>query len=373
MRARGARLGLDMANLASTRLVVAIERGPFAAHAGSTHAGARAHAGRGPLRDRRSRFRGFRDDHRRRASSPDGRAFGTLGAPGPGEGSAHQIAALVVWLKRHGVDFGDRARFARIRGMGVGGVATRNLRQGDAIFSLPLFAPVDTAAEKASDVLSSPLRVPLVITTSVVMDQKGPLGRLARALAAAGLVARGGGGEPLAPTHRLGGVRESDHEFPLHVSATTLLALALLFTSAKATRSTQKTPSRRGAAPTRSTSNPPQTRSPSSPTSSRRPGWRNVRAATTILRALSHESGRANTRRASSSCSPRYSRLAPPTPRACSHPQQAGRPTVAAIGTPPYTCSPCKLRSTTSRPKHAAAAEFHHSISTTTPTTGSRR
>ena len=194
MRARGARLGLDMANLASTRLVVAIERGPFAAHAGSTHAGARAHAGRGPLRDRRSRFRGFRDDHRRRASSPDGRAFGTLGAPGPGEGSAHQIAALVVWLKRHGVDFGDRARFARIRGMGVGGVATRNLRQGDAIFSLPLFAPVDTAAEKASDVLSSPLRVPLVITTSVVMDQKGPLGRLARALAAAGLVARGGGG-----------------------------------------------------------------------------------------------------------------------------------------------------------------------------------
>lgn len=247
MRARGARLGLNMANLASTRLVVAIERGPFAAQAGSTHAGARAHAGRGPLRDRRSRFRGFRDDHRRRASSPDGCAFGTLGAPGPGEGSAHQIAALVVWLKRHGVDFGDRARFARIRGMGVGGVATRNLRQGDAIFSLPLFAPVDTAAEKASDVLSSPLRVPLVITTSVVMDQKGPLGRLARALAAAGLVARGGGGEPLAPTHRLGGVRESDHEFPLHVSATTLLALALLFTSAKATRSTKKTPSRRGA------------------------------------------------------------------------------------------------------------------------------
>ena len=246
MRARGARLGLDMANLASTRLVVAIERGPFAAHAGSTHAGARAHAGRGPLRDRRSRFRGFRDDHRRRASSPDGRAFGTLGAPGPGEGSAHQIAALVVWLKRHGVDFGDRARFARIRGMGVGGVATRDLRQGDAIFSLPLFG-VETAAEKASDVLSSPLRVPLVITTSVVMDQKGPLGRLARALAAAGLVARGGGGEPLAPTHRLGGVRESDHEFPLHVSATTLLALALLFTSAKATRSTKKTPSRRGA------------------------------------------------------------------------------------------------------------------------------
>jgi len=254
MRARGARLGLDMAGLASTRLVFAIECGPFAAHAGSTPAGARAHAGHGPLRDRRSRFRGFRDDHRRRACSPDGRAFGTLGAPGPGEGSAHQIAALVVWLKRHGVDFGDRARFARIRGMGVGGVATRDLRQGDAIFSLPLFAPVETESvePKASDVLSCvPLAsVPLVITTSVVMDQKGPLGRLARALAAAGLVAASrGGGESLAPTHRLGGVRESDHEFPLHVSATTLLALALLFTSAKATRSTKKTPflSRRGA------------------------------------------------------------------------------------------------------------------------------
>lgn len=234
MRTRGARLGLDMAGLAITRHVTATAC-PFVAHEGSTFAGTRAPAKRARL-DRRSRCRGHRDDHGRRfstraasTSSPDdGRAFGTLGAPGPGEGSAHQIAALVVWLKRHGVDFSDRARFVRVRGMGVGGVATRDLRQGDAVFSLPLFGA--TPGES--------LGVPLVITTAVVMDQKGPLGRLARALAASGLVAsRRGGGDSSAsvPTHRLGGVRESDHEFPLHVSAASLLALALLFQSAKST------------------------------------------------------------------------------------------------------------------------------------------
>ena len=146
MRTRGARLGLDMAGLAITRHVTATAC-PFVAQEGSTFAGTRAPAKRARL-DRRSRCRGHRDDHGRRfstraasTSSPDdGRAFGTLGAPGPGEGSAHQIAALVVWLKRHGVDFSDRARFVRVRGMGVGGVATRDLRQGDAVFSLPLDA-----------------------------------------------------------------------------------------------------------------------------------------------------------------------------------------------------------------------------------------
>ena len=266
MRARGARLGLKMAGSSSTRLVIATGCDLFVAREGSTSAGARALAKRDRLRDHRSRCRGFRDDSRRRFSSraastsspDDGRAFGALGAPGPGEGSAHQIAALVVWLKRHGVDFSDRARFARVRGMGVGGVATRDLRQGDAIFSLPLFGVArggdggnggdgETGVtgetgesglwnEGSARSYSSAFGVPLVITTSVAMDQKGPLGRLARALAASGLVAsRRGGGDVAVPTHRLGGVRESDHEFPLHVSATSLLALALLFQSAKAT------------------------------------------------------------------------------------------------------------------------------------------
>jgi len=258
MRARGARLGLDMAGLVSARLVVATGCGHLPAHASSKYAGACAHAGRAPLAsNHRPRCRFFRDDRRRSAraastSSPDDRrAFGTLGAPGPGEGSAHQIAALVMWLKRHGVDFSDRARFVRVRGMGVGGVATRDLRQGDAVFSLPLFG-VDLlggdevrggeieAGEERTSRGEEPSAVPLVITTSVVMDQRGPLGRLARALAASGLVTRTGtevgSRSEHAPTHRLGGVLESDHEFPMHVSATSLLALALLFQSVQATR-----------------------------------------------------------------------------------------------------------------------------------------
>ena len=258
MRARGARLGLDMACLVSARLVVATGCGHLPAHASSKYAGASAHAGRAPLAsDHRPRCCFSIDDRRRSAraastSSPDDRrAFGTLGAPGPGEGSAHQIAALVMWLKRHGVDFSDRARFVRVRGMGVGGVATRDLRQGDAVFSLPLFG-VDLlggdevrggeieAGEARTSTREEPSAVPLVITTSVVMDQRGPLGRLARALAASGLVTRTGSEvgsrSEHAPTHRLGGVLESDHEFPLHVSATSLLALALLFQSAQATR-----------------------------------------------------------------------------------------------------------------------------------------
>jgi len=41
-------------------------------------------------------------------------ALGTLGAVGEGEGSAHQIAALTIWLRQHGVDFTDRAQFVRV-------------------------------------------------------------------------------------------------------------------------------------------------------------------------------------------------------------------------------------------------------------------
>ena len=148
----------------------------------------------------------FGSRHRRRSS--DGlraRSFGTLGAPGAGEGSAHQIAALVAWLRAHGVDFTDRAAFCRVRGMGVGGVATRDFAQGDVIFSLPLRAPVSTADPPA----------PLVMTTSIVTSHVGPLGRLGRALAVAGLTlpTRDLAASP-APSHRLGGVVESHHDFP---------------------------------------------------------------------------------------------------------------------------------------------------------------
>ena len=211
-----------------------------------------------------SRRRGIRTNATSSSSpDPDSFAFGTLGTPGcPGEGSAHQIAALVSWLAENGVSFGDRAKFCKVRGMGVGGVATRELRQGDVIFSLPMFA----ANKKEGD---GDERIPLVMTTRVVMSHTGPLGRLGRALSAAGLTTRekyaadesarpgmrsddAGDDESNCdkqnekclvekltekrrnPTHRLGGVHESDLPFPLDVSSTTLLALGLLFTCARA-------------------------------------------------------------------------------------------------------------------------------------------
>lgn len=162
----------------------------------------------------------FRSRHRRRSwDGTRARSFGTLGAPGAGEGSAHQIAALVAWLRANGVDFTDRATFCRVRGMGVGGVATRDFAQGDVIFSLPLRAPASTADPPA----------PLVMTTSIVTSHDGPLGRLGRALAVAGLTlpTRDSAASPVL-SHRLGGVIESHHDFPLHASRVTLLALGIL-------------------------------------------------------------------------------------------------------------------------------------------------
>ena len=52
-----------------------------------------------------SRRRGIRTNATSSSSpDPDSFAFGTLGTPGcPGEGSAHQIAALVSWLAENGV------------------------------------------------------------------------------------------------------------------------------------------------------------------------------------------------------------------------------------------------------------------------------
>ena len=151
----------------------------------------------------------FGSRHRRRSS--DGlraRSFGTLGAPGAGEGSAHQIAALVAWLRAHGVDFTDRAAFCRVRGMGVGGVATRDFAQGDVIFSLPLRAPVSTADPRAPRHDHLDRHLP-----------RGP-SRASRARAR-----RRGTHPPYprsrrvpAPSHRLGGVVESHHDFPPRVA-----------------------------------------------------------------------------------------------------------------------------------------------------------
>jgi len=268
MRARGAGLGVDaMTWLAGARAAPTVSRGQAGVSAACTRVDARAGTERVPRGNVR---RGSRDAlHLRRVFSAratstsdtvDGHAFGTLGAPGPGEGSAHQIAALTSWLKAHGVDFSDRARFVRVRGMGVGGVATRALRQGDAIFSVPMFAKRETRVSNAPGSSETgdadDTAVPLVLTTAAVMHQSGPLGRLGRALAAAGVVVVHPNAEPSAdlrvqagssesirrtnteyaytPTHRLGGILETDHEFPLNVSSTSLLALALLFQCARA-------------------------------------------------------------------------------------------------------------------------------------------
>jgi hypothetical protein len=154
----------------------------------------------------------------RRRVATTSRPRGGGGDP-PGEASAHQIASLVVWLRARGVDFGDRAAFARVRGMGVGGVATRDLDEGDVVFSLPMRD-------------ATPARAPIVMTTAAVTDVDGPCARLARALAAAGLVPRADDDADASSESPLGGSRESDHEFPLDATRTSLLALGVLHESA---------------------------------------------------------------------------------------------------------------------------------------------
>jgi len=172
-------------------------------------------------------------------------ALGNLGAVGEGEGSAHQIAALTIWLRQHGVDFTDRAQFVRVRGMGIGGISTRAFDEGDVIFSLPLAAPKrplnrfgnrveetdemndENDAESGTETREPPSLSPLVLTTSAVTAHSGPLGRLGRALSAAGLTSVRPDGAVSLST-RLGGVVESNHDFPLDASKTTLLALGIV-------------------------------------------------------------------------------------------------------------------------------------------------
>ena len=237
---------------------------------------------------------GGRHDRRRRARPARPRAaFGDLGAPGPGEGSAHQLAALSAWLRAHGVDFSDRAMFCRVRGMGLGGVATRPLAQGDVIFSLPTHAAsADRPRDDANDAARPAAPVPLVMTTRAVIDRDGPLGRLARALHAAGLVAEEDDEEEDEDHHhhrgrrhplrrrrdgfssdsrrarlsrRLGGVvREGDHELPLDVSRASILALGILRTCAEAAEAPKRAPG----------SESPPRLSSSSPASSFHAHWR---------------------------------------------------------------------------------------------------
>ena len=237
---------------------------------------------------------GGRHDRRRRARPARPRAaFGDLGAPGPGEGSAHQLAALSAWLRAHGVDFSDRAMFCRVRGMGLGGVATRPLAQGDVIFSLPTHAAsADRPRDDANDAAPPAAPVPLVMTTRAVIDRDGPLGRLARALHAAGLVAEEEEEEEEDEEHhhrdrrhplrrrrdgfssdsrrarlsrRLGGVvREGDHELPLDVSRASILALGILRTCAEAAEAPKRAPG----------SESPPRLSSSSPASSFHAHWR---------------------------------------------------------------------------------------------------
>jgi hypothetical protein len=192
-------------------------------------------------------------NHNRRQRLVLARSFGSLG--GEGEGSAHQIAALVLWLRTHGVDFTHRAQFCRVRHMGVGGVATVDFNQGDVIFSLPLhgtLTPGAAAAEAGAEGADRQLResVPLVMTTSLVTSHTGPLGALGRALSVAGLTTtqhvtassspssshrHGQDTRPRQhhqrPSHRLGGVQESGHDFPLNASHVSLLALGILHQS----------------------------------------------------------------------------------------------------------------------------------------------
>jgi hypothetical protein len=184
------------------------------------------------------------------------RSFGSLG--GEGEGSAHQIASLVLWLRTHGVDFTDRAQFCRVRHMGVGGVATVDFNEGDVIFSLPLYGTLTPGAAAAAGTEGAAGQAretsPLVMTTSLVTSHTGPLGALGRALSVAGLTTtqhvtassspssshrHGQDTRPRQhhqhhqrPSHRLGGVQESDHDFPLNASHVSLLALGILHQSA---------------------------------------------------------------------------------------------------------------------------------------------
>ena len=172
------------------------------------------------------------------------------------------------------------------------GLATRPLAQGDAVISLPTHAAsADRPRDDANDAAPPAAPVPLVMTTRAVIDRDGPLGRLARALHAAGLVAEEEEEEeeedeehrdrrhPLRRrrdgfssdsrrarlSRRLGGVvREGDHELPLDVSRASILALGILRTCAEAAEAPKRAPG----------SESPPRLSSSSPASSFHAHWR---------------------------------------------------------------------------------------------------
>jgi hypothetical protein len=69
---------------------------------------------------------------------PRTRAMG-LGGAGEGEGDAHQVAALVVWLRRHGVNHSDTSQFCKVRGMGVARPRTFRYRHSHVSSHCTLF------------------------------------------------------------------------------------------------------------------------------------------------------------------------------------------------------------------------------------------
>ena len=140
--------------------------------------------------------------------------------------------------------------------MGIGGVAAKDMRDGDVIFSLPL---------ESRDAMTGEY-TPLALTTELVRAVGGPLGECGRALAVTGAGRCSGRHiirltpgalkalefnflkstmlskplvsniNPAAPytgaARKLAGVQESDHDFPLNSTHVSLLALALVHQAA---------------------------------------------------------------------------------------------------------------------------------------------
>jgi hypothetical protein len=97
--------------------------------------------------------------------------------------TAHQLAALALWLRARGVDL-SRCRFARTGGAGAGLVAARDVAPGATLLSLPLeTCAVSNGAAAAS-------WTPVALTSEQPLAPAGPLGALGRALAATDAVAR---------------------------------------------------------------------------------------------------------------------------------------------------------------------------------------
>lgn len=95
--------------------------------------------------------------------------------------TAHQLAALELWLRARGVDI-SRCRFARTAGAGAGLVAAGDVDAGATLLALPL----ETCAVSGA----AASWTPVALTSELPLAPAGPLGSLGRALAATGAVER---------------------------------------------------------------------------------------------------------------------------------------------------------------------------------------